>query len=227
MSSPYILNPRSWTFNVRRLHTRTLSTMASTPTPLAEPPKGTVRSHRNRDLALQKYLLLQEEHDQLREHLDALEHLRLVPPSTLCSALPHNGPQSPTSTTFTTSSWSSQTNPLESVYSSLPESHGQGHRRLSLPAASSRPVSSISAASGLDTVVDESTITEMAADEARLCDINEGIKRVLTELLNCEAVRADRAFRTWVQCRLMDTERELRTGRRRRSAPDPFATAYP
>jgi hypothetical protein len=66
----------------------------------------------------------------------------------------------------------------------------------------------------------------MAADEAKLCDVNEGIKRTLTELLNCEAVRSDRAFRTWVQCRLMDTERELRSGRRRRSAPEPWSPLY-
>jgi hypothetical protein len=51
--------------------------------------------------------------------------------------------------------------------------------------------------------------------------VNESIKRVLTELLNCDTVRDDRALRTWVQCRLMDTEKELRTGRRRRSAPEP------
>jgi hypothetical protein len=62
---------------------------------------------------------------------------------------------------------------------------------------------------------------EVAVEEAKLCDVNEGMKRALTELLNCETVRTDRAFRNWVQCRLMDTERELRSGRRRRSAPGP------
>lgn len=68
--------------------------------------------------------------------------------------------------------------------------------------------------------MDESTIAEVAAEEARLSYVNEGIKRALTELLNCATVRGDRAFRTWVQCRLMSTEKELRTGRRRRSAPE-------
>lgn len=72
---------------------------------------------------------------------------------------------------------------------------------------------------GLETVPDERTLHEVAAEEARLFDVNEGIKRALTELLNCEAVRADRALRTWVQGRLLETERELRTSRRRRSAP--------
>ncbi len=71
----------------------------------------------------------------------------------------------------------------------------------------------------LETGLDESTREEVAVEEAKLCNINEGIKRALTELLNCEAVRNDQSFRTWVQCRLMDTEKELRVSRRRRGAP--------
>lgn len=67
----------------------------------------------------------------------------------------------------------------------------------------------------------EPALAEVAVEEAKLCDVNEGMKRALTELLNCETVRGDQAFRTWVQHRLMDTERELRSGRRRRSAPGP------
>ena len=60
----------------------------------------------------------------------------------------------------------------------------------------------------------------LALEEAKLCDVNEGIKRTLTELLNCEATRGEdnRQFRAWVQTRLMEAERELRRGRRRRSA---------
>lgn len=73
------------------------------------------------------------------------------------------------------------------------------------------------ASSILEPVLDEEIMGEMKADEQKLCDVNEGIKRALTELLNSDAVRNDRAMRTWVQTRLMDTERELRTGRRRRS----------
>jgi hypothetical protein len=60
----------------------------------------------------------------------------------------------------------------------------------------------------------------MEADEQKLSVINEGIKRALTELLNCDMVRNDHSMRIWVQSRLMDAERELRTGRsgrRRRS----------
>lgn len=71
----------------------------------------------------------------------------------------------------------------------------------------------------METVLDESTLNEVALEEAKLVDVNEGIKRALTELLNCRAVRGDRILRTWVQRRLMETEKELRLGRRRRSAP--------
>lgn len=70
----------------------------------------------------------------------------------------------------------------------------------------------------LDTVVDEATLGEMMAEERKLFDVNECMKRTLTELLNCEDARNDRNFRMWVQCRLMETERELRTERRRRSS---------
>jgi hypothetical protein len=61
----------------------------------------------------------------------------------------------------------------------------------------------------------------VANEEQRLADINESIKRALTELLNCEAVRNDSKFRMWVQHRLMETEKELRSRRRRRSAACP------
>lgn len=66
--------------------------------------------------------------------------------------------------------------------------------------------------------LDGSLIEEVAADQQKLVDVNEGLKRALTELLNCEAVRQDRAMRTWVQTRLLETEKELRRGRRRRSS---------
>ncbi|PKS05833.1 hypothetical protein jhhlp_007662 [Lomentospora prolificans] len=70
----------------------------------------------------------------------------------------------------------------------------------------------------LETILDETTICEIATQEQQLLDINEGIKRALTELLNCDPVRADKSFRTWVQGRLLETEKELRSRRRRRCA---------
>ncbi|RYC80712.1 hypothetical protein BFJ63_vAg16409 [Fusarium oxysporum f. sp. narcissi] len=70
----------------------------------------------------------------------------------------------------------------------------------------------------LDTIVDEETLYEVSAEEPRLFDVNESIKRVLTELLNCETIRGDNSMRMWAQRKLMETEKELRSGRRRRSS---------
>lgn len=68
-------------------------------------------------------------------------------------------------------------------------------------------------------IVDEHVDPMVATEEARLFTINEGIKRSLTELLNCETVRVDQAFRQWIMVRLLEVEKELRVGRRRRSCP--------
>lgn len=70
-----------------------------------------------------------------------------------------------------------------------------------------------------DVTLDATTLAEMLSEEARLCSINEGIKRSLTELLNCETVRCDQALRQWIMGRLLEVEKELRSGRRRRSCP--------
>ncbi|KAJ3472168.1 hypothetical protein NLG97_g11226 [Lecanicillium saksenae] len=59
----------------------------------------------------------------------------------------------------------------------------------------------------------------ISAEEQRLYDVNESIKRALTEMLNCDIVRADASMRMWTQTRLMEAEKELRSGRRRRSSP--------
>lgn len=71
---------------------------------------------------------------------------------------------------------------------------------------------------GEEPVID-AAMAEMLSEEARLFTINEGIKRSLTELLNCETTRSDQTFRQWVMSRLMEVEKELRVGRRRRSCP--------
>jgi len=180
--------------------------VAALPEPRQRPPTPPVQH--NRDLALQKYLLLHEQHESLRQHLD---ELRL--PVSFGSTAPTSPVASPTRTNSTSSFSSFAATPVHYQRCSSSSSSSQSCRRTSLPAGPAFP--------GLETIPDEILKAELAADEARLCDVNEGIKRTLTELLNCEAVRSDRAFRTWVQCRLMDTERELRSGRRRRSAPEP------
>lgn len=167
-----------------------------------EPPKGLTRTLHNtdgRDVALQHYLTLQEEHETLHQHLSSLRSSRN--PSIL---------------------------PVQASYYPAPPSGASiSSRSSSRDDCTQRRRSSLAPPTTLDTVMDESTIAEVAAEESRLGDVNEGIKRALTELLNCSTVRGDRAFRTWVQCRLMDTEKELRTGRRRRSAPEYCVPASP
>ncbi|KAK3369826.1 hypothetical protein B0H63DRAFT_403071 [Podospora didyma] len=186
---------------------------------LPEPPRASpaAHAHHNRDLALQKYLLLHEQHESLRQHLD---ELRPLPPSRdmaapTATAISPVGSPTRNGSVASFSSSSGQASPYHSRSSSL----CGPFRRSSLPSRIMMCNGS-STGSELETVPDETTLAEVAIEEAKLCDVNEGIKRALTELLNCEAVRGDRAFRTWVQCRLMDTERELRSGRRRRSAPE-------
>lgn len=71
----------------------------------------------------------------------------------------------------------------------------------------------------LEAFFDPATLAQMVTEEAKLVSVNEGIKRALTELLNCETVRSDQAFRSFCMTRLMETEHELRCGRRRRSCP--------
>lgn len=77
--------------------------------------------------------------------------------------------------------------------------------------------------SSLPTVIDESILGEIEQDEMKLKDVNQQIKSTLTELLNCDGVRGDRRYRMWIQTRLMDAEKELKSERskscdRRRSA---------
>ncbi|KAJ9144913.1 hypothetical protein NKR23_g5512 [Pleurostoma richardsiae] len=191
----------------------------ATPSPLPDPSTGAdlVQPHHNRDFALHKYLLLHEQHESLREHIEQLRPFNS--PSTIFSQPPDASSPAiaPTRAGFDpVQTTSCHTRPLRSA--------GRNHTRsASLPTLPTLQggmgvIGSTSCAVP-GRVVDEVTMQEVAQEEARLCDVNESIKRALTELLNCEAVRADTAFRTWVQCRLMDTERELRHGRRRRSSP--------
>ncbi|KAI1336680.1 hypothetical protein F5Y15DRAFT_199346 [Xylariaceae sp. FL0016] len=158
----------------------------------------------NTDFAMSKYLLLHNQHEELRQQL-----YELCPSySNTSSSTAVTSPSvSPTRSFSSTSSSSSP---------KLCLSPTRNHRRSSHSSALSSGFRH-SSQSQLPPVLDECLVAEMAAGEQKLSDVNEGIKRALTELLNCEAVRRDRATRTWVQTRLMDTEKELRRGRRRRS----------
>ncbi|KAI0017422.1 hypothetical protein F4780DRAFT_782282 [Xylariomycetidae sp. FL0641] len=152
----------------------------------------------NMDFAMQKYLLLHNQHEELQQHL-----------YELC----------PSYTTSSTRRTSPSVSPTRSFGSSpsprMSPARSRNHRRPSnSPTMGSRYGSS---PTQLAPVLDESLVDEVSAGRQKLSDLNEGIKRALTEMLNCDSVRRDGAMRIWVQSRLMDTERELRSGRRRRS----------
>jgi hypothetical protein len=172
---------------------------------LLDPPTSSVRPypHHCTDLALQKYLLLHEQHESLRQHLDELR------PTTRQNSL------------YTPVSPSPAGSPTRrSLSPDVPRRGQPPQHSFSLPSRKgSYPSSHHDSEHRHHNLEDGSSLAEVAVEEAKLCGVTEGMKRALTELLNCESVRGDMAFRTWVQCRLMDTERELRSGRRRRSAP--------
>ena len=155
----------------------------------------------NSSFALQKYMLLQEQHQELCSHLDQIR-------SQITSG---------SGSIYSTPS----TSPTRSSNSSLPPSprrHSRSSERRHHSRSSARCSGWEDARSSeLSTILDEETLYELSAEEQRLYDVNESIKRALTELLNCNSVRGDRSFRMWVQTRLMETEKELRLGRRRRS----------
>lgn len=151
----------------------------------------------NYNVALQQYMLLQEQHRELCDHLDQIR------------------PELSLNRSFGSSPSSSPTRSAPSSLPSSPKRHfrsGRHHSR------SHARYSGWDDGSELSTIPDEETLFEISAEEQRLSRVNESIKRTLTELLNCSSVRADRSLRMWVQSRLMETEKELRSGRRRRSS---------
>lgn len=165
---------------------------------------GSSLPRHNRDLTLQRYLLLQEEHESIRRHMDELS-----------TSEPSSAETTATTTRSTTSPALSPTRA---------SAFGQYKRRTSSGSGAFRPrchgQSGRRGASDPEMAVDPARLAEMLNEEARLCSINEGIKRSLTELLNCETVRCDQAFRQWIMSRLLEVEKELRSGRRRRSPPE-------
>ena len=58
------------------------------------------------------------------------------------------------------------------------------------------------------------------SDEEALKSVSQQMKAILTELLNCPAVKHDQGLRAWVQERLMDAEHEIRNQKRRRSSAE-------
>lgn len=161
----------------------------------------------NRELTLRRYLLLQDEHETIRRHLNALS----------------------SDTSASSSACTSSSTAVTSPALSPTRASAFGHKRtdsalrrasMDAPRPSPRCHGRRSRASPDMTGVDPTTLAEMLSEEARLFTINEGIKRSLTELLNCDATRGDQAFRQWIMTRLLEVEKELRSGRRRRSCPN-------
>ncbi|GAW17991.1 hypothetical protein ANO14919_074600 [Xylariales sp. No.14919] len=160
----------------------------------------TVATH-NLDFAVREYLLLQDQHEELCQRLN-----QLSPVTSSSSSL------SIASTAMTSPSVSPTRSFLgRDSLSPCRDQDMTSHTWMPSPSCRSR-------AHQYERVRDESVVGEVAAGEQKLFDVNEGMKRALTELLNCEAVRQDKAMRTWVQTRLLETEKELRRGRRRRSS---------
>jgi hypothetical protein len=158
--------------------------------------------------ALQKYLLLQEQHEELVAHLD---QIRPSPSPPLM-----NDYASPTRSSSISSASSSSSSTSHSM-----GGHSRKHTRRSRPPPCSYDDFNnrrLSRSDTLDTIPDEETMFAISTEERRLFDVNESMKRALTELLNCEAVRADNRMRMWVQGRLMEVEKELRSGRRRKNS---------
>lgn len=167
-----------------------------------------------RAFALQKYLLLHSQHDALQKHL---EKITTSVPTTTDTSPSHSpcryGRHSSVSSQSTSlsSSPDSSTNCLSQH--PIP-SNPHHHRSSSVAHRYARPPI-VTRRSSLPTIFDENMRGEIEQDEMKLKSVNQQIKNTLTELLNCESVRGDRRYRMWVQTRLMDAERELKTERMR------------
>ncbi|KAK1589907.1 uncharacterized protein LY79DRAFT_516825 [Colletotrichum navitas] len=157
------------------------------------------------NFALQQYFVLHSQHEELRQHLDQIR------PMTTCNTSLSSSPSvSPTRSTCS---------PFGQYPNASSGGGGGGRRHHGRSRCPSLSGPKARRSSSLAPIADETTIWAVAEEERRLFDVNEGMKRALMELLNCEQVRSDSSFRMWVQCRLMDTEKELRSERRRKSAP--------
>ncbi|KAI0390561.1 hypothetical protein F5Y17DRAFT_444112 [Xylariaceae sp. FL0594] len=159
------------------------------------------------DFTMREYYELQDQHEELRQWL-----------STLSSSSNMSSPGSfPNDGNFFTSLKPTETSSLSPPRSPIDEPRTTTSSGLSTTTCRS----TCSTADGVAAAPEgwNNSIAEgVAAGEQMLSTINEGIKRALTELLNCDAVRQDMRTRAWVQTRLLETERELRNGRRRRSS---------
>ena len=154
-----------------------------------------------RGFALQKYLLLHSQHDALQKHLSQITPAMAIRPSGASLGARH---------TSISNSFSSSASDDEYL-SSSPPTHTRHHQRSgSIPYR--RPMLK-TRRSSLPAVIDESIMNEMAEDEQKIVKVNQQIKGTLTELLNCQSVKRDERYRRWVQTKLMDAEKELKSKR--------------
>jgi hypothetical protein len=152
-------------------------------------------------LAMQEYMDLQVQRDELSSYLDQIRPLSLSTSHSSTLSTPSSSP--------TRSSRSPSSRRGSAASGDSGRKRQRAHARCSGWDVRSET---------LDTIPDEETLYEISAEERRLFDVDEGIKRALTELLNCDSVRHDRSMRLWVQSRLMETEKQLRSCRRRRGS---------
>ncbi|KAI1110307.1 hypothetical protein F5Y14DRAFT_429349 [Nemania sp. NC0429] len=154
----------------------------------------------NLDFAMQEYLLLHDQYEELCQRLHELSPTSSLSPATASLSLPLSLAPSPSPSTR---GFLSRDDP------SPPRDHQQ--RTTSYAWMLSDSSTAYRGRGGVGHA-------GPTPPRGELFDVNEGMKRALTELLNCDVVRHDRAKRTWVQTRLMETERELRRERRRRTS---------
>lgn len=153
---------------------------------------------------LENYLLLTSQHDALHQHISQIYAASIPATANMPPVSPNR------SRTGSISSSSSEDN----SFVTLVPPRARHHRRSE---QQSRCSTTFARSSSLPTVVDESIIGEIQSSDIKIRDVNLAIKSTLTELLNNPSVRNDCQYRSWVQSRLMDAERELRGSRRRRS----------
>lgn len=195
-----------------------------------------ILKHHEQSFMVQKYMLLNSQHDALQKRLAEIT-------SPISSGSTNSSPSYSPERGQGNFSPELSSSPSDSNGNSMPFGRHSHHRRsfqgpqrrhMSISSNVS-PRSSVSSSNGLinatanydnfinpfdpsrrsslPSALDENTLNEIESDEHKLRNVNLQIKTTLTDLLNCEHVRSDSRYRTWVQERLMDAEMELRGSR--------------
>jgi hypothetical protein len=134
-----------------------------------------------RALTLQSYLVLHSQHDATQKHPQALLFSRSVVETTSFSDV----------------------RPYPQRYLSS-SSGSDDNQNLSLPPGD-RSFQQV-----LPAFPDETLGEEIVEFELKLMDINQQIRVVLTDLTNCNSVRCDQSYKTWVHSRLLSVENQIK-----------------